>query len=231
MATNLQIITRVREYLDEATAKQWTDNNIRHWINDTQNEIARVTLYFDKTTTVDCNAAGNPYTIPTDVLEVRHVYYYPDADPTYEIPLQAHHYEQMDSIWGAWQQTTSGDPMAYAVRGSTGLLKMYLYPEPDRDGTLRVHYAGLPTALADGTGGDATTNDVPDGWVDCLVSGVEYRALRKDRDPRWQEAKVIYMEALSQLADHDHLAIAREVTYEPRSGMVVPNWLSSWDVW
>jgi hypothetical protein len=138
--------------------------------------------------------------------------------------LTAYHYENMDNIWGQWQNTDTGEPSAFAVRGSTGNLTIYVYPIPDENGTLKVFYAGLPTAIAEDTSGDAGTNPIPDGWIDILIDYVVMKAQRRDNDPRWKEAKAVFDENLLELGDHDHLAIAREVVHDPRWGSQ-PRWL------
>ena len=61
---------------------------------------------------------------------------------------------------------------------------MILYPTPSYAGTISLHYYRLPTAPSS----DSDTLDLPVGWEDCAYLYAEYLALRRDRDPRWQEA-------------------------------------------
>lgn len=223
MATNLQIITRVRDMLDEATARQWTDSQLRTWMNDGANEIARVTRVLETSTDVSVTAGSATAAIPAACLEIQHCYW-KNTGETRLTPLVAHYYEAMDPIWGTYDTAVTGDPVAFAPRGISPNLTVHLYPIPSQAGTLRVFYANLPTAIALDTTADSSTSSIPEGWVDLLVSYVEFRALRKDRDPRWQEAKALFNEALEQLAEYSVMSIAREMVHDPMVGGM-PRWL------
>lgn len=229
MATNAQIITRVRDMLDEATARQWTDAQLRTWMNDGANEIARVTRVLETYSDVAVLAAAQTAALPAAVLEIQHCYW-KNTGETQLTPLVPYYYEAMDPIWGSWQNETTGDPVAFAPRGISPNLTVHLYPIPSQAGTLRVFYSNLPTAIATDTSADSSTSPIPEGWVDLLVNYVEYRALRKDRDPRWQEAKALFNEALEQLAEYSVMSIAREMVHDPLVGGQ-PRWLvdPDWD--
>jgi len=228
MATNLEIITRVRDMLNEATATQWSDTQLRRWMNDGAKHIARETHFAETNQDIDVAADAQSVAAPTNVLMIQHVYWIPDSDTDHIVPLVPKHYEQMDALWGSWQNQTTGEPVAFAPRGVSPSLRIYMYPTPDEAGTLRVFHTAIPTDIATDTSADATTSTVPDGWVDLLVDYVEYRALRRDRDPRWQEAKQLFDEKLEDMAQYDTLAIAREMIHDVRTGGV-PRWLADPD--
>ena len=220
MATNAQVLARVRDMLDEQTAAQWTDLQLRRWLNDGVADLARSTRFYEQSTDVTVLTGTAIATLPSDVMEIQHVYWISTTDSTRTKPLIAQHFESMDAVWGQWQNDRTGEPYTFAPRGLAPNLKVHLYPIPSEDGTLRVFYVGLPTAINEGGSDDSNTCAVPDGWVDILVHYIEYRSLRKDRDPRWQEALAIYNEQRDTLAEHDSLAVAREIVMDPWAGAV-----------
>lgn len=226
MATVSEILTRVRDRLDEVstTGGQWTQPQLRRWYNDALNDIARFTHHLTTSTDIAVAAGAAEVNIPGTVLEIQHVYYAPDGG-TEVIPLTAYHWDAMDAIWGSWQNHASGDPSAYAPWGYSPNLKVRLYPVPSRAGNLRVFHAKQPTPITtDSNTNDGSTVDLPDAWCDLVVDYIEYMALRKDRDPRWQEVFDLYTRKREDMAQHDYLAQARDIVHDYGSGGL-PRWL------
>ncbi|MDP6717446.1 MAG: hypothetical protein QGF59_02270, partial [Pirellulaceae bacterium] len=79
------------------------------------------------------------------------------------------------------QTTSKGYPTFYTMWGYPPSLKVVLYPTPSEAGTLKVFYYQHSTDLA--------------------TTYCEMVALRKDRDPRWQEARALYMDTLTEMQD------------------------------
>lgn len=229
MATPLvsEVISRIRDMLDEeqVTGGQWSQDQLRRWINDGMRDMARVTRHIRDRATLTMVANQAEYTVPDNVLEIELAYYLP-GDGQY-IALQPRQFESMDLIWGTQQNQSGGWPMLYTVWGYSPTLKLRLYPVPQVNGhTVSLLVVKFPTQIAVDGSGDNSSIDFPEAWLDALVAYVEYRALRKDRDPRWQEAKSEYAEIRDQLmVMGDYLNAPREITPDPFSGWV-PRWLS-----
>lgn len=223
MTTVAAILEQVRDNLDEPSEGQWLDAQLRRWLNAGVDELARDARFDEQQADIAVSIGTQEVTIPADVLVIQHAYFLPTGDNR-QIPLTAYHYEQMDNIWGHWQNQTTGDPECFAPRGLAPNLKVFLYPVPDRAGTLRVFYTGRPTPIADDGSDDANQVSIPSAWDDALVHYIEFRALRKDRDPRYQEAFALFVETRESLKESDVLEQARTVVHDGNLGGM-PRWL------
>lgn len=218
-----EFLNQVRDVLDDQFGSQWSAGQLRRWVNAGLDDVSRSTHWKELSTDVAVSAGDQTKAIPADVVEIQHAYFLPTGSDEV-IPLVAYHYERMDQIWGSWQNSINGDPQAFAPRGVSPNITVWMYPVPDRAGTLRVFYAGQATNIDVNGADDGNQLDMPQAWVDVLVHYVEYRALRKDRDPRWQEAFGLYQQARDELAQHDTLAVARQVVHDAATGGM-PRWL------
>lgn len=196
--TQGEILEDVRSRVNEVTSHHWLDTELRRWINDAVRDIARRTesLLADPATIV-CTAGVAEYLMPADLIRVHIVSYNPGDGRT--INLEYLDMNNLISNVGPWQ-TTEGTPTIYALWGTVPTLKIRLYPVPTQASTLTVYYYYVPADLAIADASDAgTTLSVPEGWEDLIATYAEYRAYRKDADPRWQEAKGLFDEALLDL--------------------------------
>jgi hypothetical protein len=222
--TLTQLLTRTRDMLDEATASRWSDTQLRRWVNNCLDDIARETLAVKGDTSVTSVAGTAEYTVPTSVLQIEAAYW-TDASSNL-IPLTPVQWENADTVWGMWQNQQSSQPSVYSVWGYSPNLKIRLYPVPNVSSrTVVLKVAKLPTHVDESGAGDASTIDFPEGWVDAIVDYVEFNALRRDRDPRWQEAQSLYLAKRQSLAEHDYMNTAREFVYDPAVAGGLPRWL------
>lgn len=199
--TQGELIADVRSRLDEAATGQWTDEEIRRWINQGATELARRTETLQATATISMVNGQQQYTAPVDTLRIYRVEYLgPNSEVTV---LEYRDYNNTDSVTWSSQLTATGQPFLWTAWGFPPYLRLVLYPLPDSSTTsIRVFYYRLPTKLAEGTNADANTIvDIPDGWQDLIVDYAEYNALRKDRDPRWQEAKGLFEQGVQNMFD------------------------------
>lgn len=230
MATFAQVIAQVRDALDETSPAQWQDVQLRRWINRGLVDIARVTRHIRDRATISTVSGTAEYTVAANVLEIESAYFLP-GDGRY-IPLTARQWEAMDAVWGTQQNQTGGYPELFTVWGYSPNLKLRLYPAPSTTGTNNVSLMVVrtPTLLSETGAQDSTALDMPEAWTDALVHYCEYCALRKDRDPRWQEAYTLYQEVRDQLVVMgDYLNAPREIIMDPYAGPVDrwiadPNW-------
>ena len=112
----------------------------------------------------------------------------------------------------------------FTLWGYPPQLKIVLYPKPGLAGTLTVYYYKVPDDLATDGSAASTTLSVPNGWEDLVYEYVTYLALRRDRDPRWQEAKAAYDEKLTAMLDLTTRWSDQSGSITP-SGLMVPDWL------
>lgn len=195
--TQAEILEDVRSRVNEATSHHWTDEELRRWINDGARDIARRTeSLLAPAATINCTAGVQEYTLAADVVRVHIVQYNPGDGRS--IPLDYVDLNNLMAMTGPWADT-EGTPVMYALWGTAPLLKIRLYPVPTQTSTLTVYYYQLPPDLAIDGSDQGETILVPEGWWDLLATYAEYRALRKDHDARWQEAKALYDEALLDL--------------------------------
>lgn len=193
MATLSDVRTKVRDRLDESTATFWTDAQLNRWINDGMREVARLTETLQTTSDIAVTASDGTYTAPTDALRIYRAEFKPTGQSNV-YPLEYRDFNTMDEVWWSSQTTTTGTPALFTMWGFVPSLTIQLYPVPSVAGTLKVFYYKLPTAVS----ADNDTIECPAGWEDLIVDYAEYNALRKDRDPRWQEAKGLFEQHVDQ---------------------------------
>lgn len=224
MPTVAEVLTEVRNILNEATAAQWDDAMLRQWITEGNRDLARSTRYYKGTQSIVLTAGTAEYAVGTSILAIEHAYY---NDGSRDMPLLAKHYEQMDNIWGQYSGV-NGWPQFFTTIGSQPTLKVRLYPVPSINGhTLKLVTAVIPVEvpLASPT---STAIEVPAAWYDALADYCEYKARRRDGDPAWTSAFEVYRVKRDQLLEApDHLAINREIVPTPNGYM--PSWLVEFD--
>lgn len=221
MTTVSTAVTALRERLDESTAAQWTDVQLRRWLNEAIRDVARRTRHFRDTDTIAVTADDGEYTVATDVLHIYHVYFTPTGQSNL-IPLEARAFEAMDAIWWDQQNQSAGYPAIWTTYGYVPTLTIKLFPVPSVAGTLTLHIARMPAALdiTDGTG----DVDAPEPWLEVAYDYAEYMALRKDRDPRWQESFQMYEQKLQNMIEQQEYQNAPGEFVWTGAGMA-PSWL------
>ncbi len=227
MATTVSTaITALRERLDEATAAQWSDVQLRRWLNEGLRDIARRTRHYLDKDTIAVTADDGEYTVSDDVLFIRFAYFSPTGDTARQIPLEPRAFEGMNQLWMDRQDQSAGYPVYFTTYGYAPTLTVKLYPVPSVAGTLTLHVARLPADLdiAAGTG----NIDSPTGWVEVAYDYAEYMALRKDRDPRWQESFQMYESKVQGLIEMGDYLNAPGEFVTTGVGML-PSWLVGWD--
>jgi hypothetical protein len=215
------LIARVRIRLDEPTAKFWTDPELINYMNEGMRDAGRYTRHIrDKATAISMVSGTAEYTVASNIIEIEKAYYLPGDGR--QIPLTGQSYDNMDSVWGSHQNLQTGQPVAFAVWGTPPTLKIKLFPAPDSSSaTLSLLVTRLPTAVT--AVGD--TVDWPPAWEDVIEDYMEMAALRKARDPRWQEAFNFYT------AKRDNLDVNGDYTNDPDTWVfdgyagILPRWL------
>lgn len=224
------LVTDVRDRLDESTEQQWTDPQLRKWINEGARDIARRCEVLQDRDDIPAVTGQQEYDLPATILRVYRVEYRPNAS-TEVIPLEYRDFNNMDAVWWSQQTVARNKPRLFTMWGFPPNLKMIVYPTPDTAGSFKVFFYRLPVDLADDGGDDGENLEVPEGWWDALVDYSEFMALRKDADPRWQEAKQKYEETVANLFDNTRRWSDQASVIVPDGPGALPLWLVDEGAW
>lgn len=215
-------LATLRIRLDEPNAAQWTDPELRGYLNEGIRDIARRTRLYTDQNTVDVAADTGEYTLDADILAIEHLLWKADADSDKRL-LEARAFKSVAS----WINDTGSDPIFYTTYGHPPVLKIQLFPVPTRDGTLYIYGPTLPAAI-DVSGGTGNI-DVIEGWLEAAIDYAEYMAVRKDmQDTRWKDIYSLYLDKVNSMIENsptdDGLG---EFTFTGAGPM--PRWLTDFD--
>lgn len=237
MPANLaDCIRRSRSVLDEPSARFWTNQEITDWLNDGARDLARKAedlLVFD--TSMQILPSVNTYPLQLDIIRIHRAEFVP-INSTQTYPVRASSQDEMDQIWGTYQLNPASYPSWFVTKGypggaGTSLFQIQFYPVPSQAGNVNLYYYKVPARMGNPDLDStqlARTIDLPEGWDDLLISYVEWRALRKTRDPRWQEAYQIYNEQLDYFLNITRFYHDQQQVISTASRMMVPQWLTEW---
>lgn len=219
--TVTKAVSDLRVRLDEPTARQWQDTDLRQWLNEGIRDIARQTRLYTDQTTIAVAANLGEVSAPPTVLAIEHLIWKATADVR-KIPLEARAFRGVNR----YINDTGSDVVFYSTYGHPPTLKIQLWPTPTRAGTLYFYGPMLPLAL-DVTGGTGNI-DVMEGWYEAALDYAMYMAMLKDKDPSWKDIFQLYqskVQTMIELANTDDAA--GEFTFTGTS--IVPSWLSDFD--
>lgn len=197
MTTLLECLTDVKARIADTTGKFWSDTNLKRWINQGLKDVARKseTLEHIDDISVTGGDGTTSYSLATDLFRVHRVTYVITAGSN-EWPLEAREMRELDTIWGRNHSYQGYAPSFYAIWGIMGIdAKIYPFPLASQSGTLKIWGYRLPATVSD----DAHVLEIPAGWDNLISLYAEYCALRMDSDPRWQDAKAMYVDELNDL--------------------------------
>ncbi len=197
--TAATLISEVRLRVDEPNPRVWTDANLLVWLNEGNRDVARRTETLEKEAQFPATATVAKYALPTDTLRVFRVEFQPQTTSTQPLvyPVQLATKYEMDQYWGSMQFQQRAYPSFVEFWGNPPNITMQAFPVPSQSGNWNVFYYGLPAPMV------AVTDpaQVVEGWYDALADWCEYKAMRMDRDDRWQDAKKQYEETVANLID------------------------------
>ena len=107
MATQATYLTNIRNKLDETTSGQWSDAELRAWINEAARDIARRTESLQTYEEINVSADTQEYTVNDGCLRVHRVEWRPTASSNV-YPLEYRDFNSMDAVWWASQTTAKG---------------------------------------------------------------------------------------------------------------------------
>jgi hypothetical protein len=213
------IIARVRSRLDEPVERFWKDIELLGWLNEAMRDAGRYTRHIRDTKQVAVMSGLSEYTLPDDVIEVENAYFLPGDGR--QIPLSGQSFDNLDASWGSWQNMQVGEPQTFALWGTPPALKMKLYPSPSQAGTVSMLVVRMPQNVVS----TVSAVDWPPAWLDVLEDYMEMAALRKARDPRWQEAFTMYTQKRDMLdTNGDYDTNPQTFVFDGYAG-ILPRWL------
>lgn len=175
------IITEVRERVDDENAVRFSSAFIRRAIWEGEREIARRTECLRGQS--DLAIAADQQTVygPTDIVRVHHAQFQPTGQ-NQVYPLSYRDRRSMDPLWGVNQLiSTSAYPEFYTTWDTPPYLEITLAPIPSSAGTLTLFYYRLPAEIARDDTDDNNPLDVPAGWEDKVVDYCMAECALKDR--------------------------------------------------
>lgn len=204
MTTQLQLLTQIRDRLDEPTEGYWKNSTLLRFLNEAVKDIARKSEVFHTDATLTIVAGTQSYTLPTNLVTIlEHTTYFKPTGASQRYPLEPVDYTMAVQMWGVNQAISQNRPTMYTTKGyagSSGALAMILYPIPSQAGTVYYTYAKVPTDLATDGSASATTVDIPAGWEDVACDYVEYKAqLRRKNYEAADRARANYDGNLSAM--------------------------------
>lgn len=217
------IRTDVRNRLSETSARYWTDSELDSWINEAARDIARRCEVLQDRQDITAISGTQEYALPESTLRIHRVEYRPTGS-TEVFPLEYRDFNSMDSVWWTGQSQAQSTPRYFTLWGFPPSLKLIVFPKPQVGGTFKVFYYRLPTVPPLGT----SNVEIPEGWQDAVALYCEYTALRKDADPRWQEAKQLYEHTLTNLYETSRRWADQAGAIETETSWL-PQWLIGGD--
>lgn len=215
---------RVRVRIDEPSARFWQDGDLNQWINEAARDIARRTETLEDVALINSVGGTQQYTLTSSTLRVYRVEWCRDGDSvgTIRMPLEYKDFGSMDSVWWTAQSTSRGDPFWYTLWGFPPSLALKVYPTPDVTvtGAFKVYYYRVPAAAS----GDSDPVEVAEGWKDLIDDYCEFSALRKDGDPRWQDAKQLYEQKIELMLESTRRWTDQSDSVQGSQGFI-PRWL------
>ena len=222
----------------------FTDTEITQWINDGLRDISRraeALITYDTTISIPAyipvpGQSAPTYTLPTDVIRIQRIEFIPTGAINQTYPLQASTQQEMDQVWGTYQQNPASYPQWWVTRGYPGgtgrnLFVLQVYPVPSQGGTLAIFYYRLPIRIGDPVATPANytvTLDIVEGWDDLVVEYAIAKAFQKQRNDGWKDRMQSYETKVAEMVD-----VTRKFTDQPSymtfGTRFMPSWLTEWD--
>jgi hypothetical protein len=223
-------LTNVRSLLDEANPVFWTNAQLTQWLNEGCADAQRRVEWKMKTASLTVAPNNQNFPAPDDLLRIHRVTFNSPQEGNNQntYTLEYRGFMEMDQIWGIYQQWPASYPLYYTLWGQPGIgsLQIITFPVPGEAGTLFVYYFPITIQAVN----DTDSLDIAQGFEDMLYDYCMYRALRKDADPRWQEAKADYETKLMALNDSSRTYQDQANTFSTGQ-QALPLWLTSAEGW
>jgi hypothetical protein len=168
--TPSDVLTSVRSQLYEPVATFWTDDELRNYMWQAEQEIATTFKCVRVNTTITSVTAQSMYTRPVDAYYIDRLTW--DKVKLKKIDMTDYDALQRVAYGGMY---TIGRPMHYVEYNQDSLM---LWPIPQYDAPINIQYEKIPSQIVSGT----TAFDIPPMFHNMIQDYVLYRALLKDQD-------------------------------------------------
>jgi hypothetical protein len=195
-------LTEIRDFLDEPVQQQWSNTQLTSYINLGQADVQRKSEALRQMVTLECLENVQKYVAPSDILRIYRLEYIPSGS-TQTYGLEFRGYNEMDAVWGTYQQYTGAFPSLYTLWSNPPTLQIVTYPVPSQTGIFQCFYYRQPVPVVNST----DTLDCLPGYESLIYDYAVYRALRQDADPRWQDQFQMYNTNLDSM-----IALSRSFT-------------------
>lgn len=211
LVTLQQCQQNIWDDLDDPNGQYWQASSLTRWINDACSDVAKRAECLQETDQIPTVAAVKTQVMATtnSIIRVHRAEWTPDNVQIY--PLEIRNINEMDSIWGIYQNIQNAWPSWIVFWQEPPVLLAQYYPVPGGNGFLNIWYYRNAIPVANPT----DLLDLPDGWEPCARFYAEYMALRRAGDPRWSELRDLYEENLLALKTATR-------TYTDAAGQISP---------
>ncbi len=209
------LIQDIRDQLDEPPSDYLTQDTILTWLNTAQLIIAKKAKCVKDSTTITTVADQAEYEI-ADMLGVDAAIFYDSDTSTHPLKGISWAKAQEKGLVGE-----TGTPYYYVDWPAGSTRNLHLLPAPSADDyEVVVHYYRKAQALvcaedADGYPEDDAINvdpEVPDEYMDTLVTWCKHKLLRKQEDPDYRNVRADFYEEIEMMiegeamkhTDHDN---------------------------
>src|SRR5208283_5315558 len=190
--TLAQARTEVRSLLNEASPVYWTDAQLNNWVNQGCSDIARRAEILWQQVDISVSPLVQNYPFPADFLSCHRAEFTlggTSGTGSMTYTLEYREVNTMDEVWGILHSLPAAWPQRFTIRGNTALgFFLQIYPVPGAAGLLTLDYYRQAAAATN----DDQNLDLMSGWEDIVYDYAVYKAMRKNRDPAWQEAFQLY---------------------------------------
>lgn len=172
------IQTRIKRQFGDESGVQVTDADIFRWINDGQRQIVlNNENLLDKTAFASSVDGQQEYSLPSDILILRSVYFKGSGELSY-FRIKGYKPTEFDEYIDGWDGTSynEGSPMCYTIRVN----KLIAFPIPESSITdaFKIYYNRKPIDVT--LVGD--TPDLPVAYHEALVKYCLAQAFEMDED-------------------------------------------------
>lgn len=214
-----QALTEIRDFLDEPTPQMWSNTQLTSYINLGQADVQRKAEALRNLTTIPVTENVQKYIAPSDILRIYRLEYIPTGSmQTYGLEFRG--YNEMDAVWGTYQQYTGAFPSLYTLWAQPPTLQIVAYPVPSQNGNFQCFYYRQPVPVAVNT----DTLDCLPGYESVIYDYAVYRALRQDADPRWQDQFTLYNDNLESMINMSR-SFTDQANFFSTGTSNVPAWL------
>lgn len=185
------VVNRVQRQFGDEASVQINEADIIGYINDACREIVIQNDMLQATGTMNSVVGTNSYAFPTDLIQVRTIYYDNQKLDFYKRTDYDEWVNENDP-----QETQSGNPTLFTRWGSSFIL----YPKPDAVKQIKLLYLQRPTQVTTG----ANTIPVPDEYFNRVVEYCLQQAYQTDED--WEAASQMsgqFSDGLTRLKEHE----------------------------